>query len=87
MKLMCATMVRAGDQENKHKVQPCGEKARLFVMARGGKHWDGYYCLKHGPWIIKKRMRLIRKYNQNVVLRPITEYDKKRYKERKRRDK
>lgn len=59
----------------------CPDKARLFVAAYGGKSWNGYYCLTHGPKIVKLRMKLIRKYKQNVVLRPISEYDKKRIKQ------
>lgn len=61
----------------------CSSKATLFVMARGGKHWDGYFCSKHATTIIKVRMRLIKKYKQNVVLRPITEWDRKRRKTKK----
>lgn len=62
----------------------CASKATLFVAAYGGKAWDGYYCGKHGPWIIKRRMRLIKKYGQNVVLRPITQYDRKRIKQQRK---
>lgn len=60
----------------------CEAKAVLFVKAFGQAGWSGYYCEKHGPWIIKKRMRLIKKYKQNVVVRPITAYDRKARKER-----
>lgn len=83
--IMCATMVKAGDPENKHKVEHCGQKAKWFIAAFGGKSWDGYYCDKHAPWIIKRRLRLIRKYKQSVVMRVVTPYDKKRIKERRKR--
>lgn len=53
----------------------------MYVMAFGGKSWSGYFCAKHSTVIIRLRMKLIKKYNQNVVLRPITAYDKKRRKE------
>lgn len=56
----------------------------MFVMGHGGKHWDGYFCSKHAAVIIKVRMRLIKKYKQSVVLRPITEWDRKRRKTRKK---
>lgn len=65
--------------------EDCGDKATVFVMAHGGRAWSGYYCDNCGPWIIKRRMRMIRKDKQNVVLRPITAWDKKQYKERVKR--
>lgn len=65
----------------------CGDKARLFVAAYGGKSWSGYYCEKHGPSIIKLRMRLIKKYKQSVVLRYITDWDRKQWKQKQRMSK
>lgn len=56
----------------------CGKKATIIVQAWGGKSWSGRYCSKHSTDIIRIRMRLIKKYNQNVVLRLITDYDKRR---------
>lgn len=64
------------------KGEDCPDKATLYVRAFGGKAWDGYFCDTHGPRIIRLRMRLIKKYKQNVVLRPITAYDRKQRKER-----
>jgi hypothetical protein len=59
----------------------CGSKATMYVAAFGGKAWDGYFCSKHSTSIIKLRMKLIVKYKQNVVLRKMTKYDRKRIKE------
>lgn len=61
----------------------CRLRARLYIRAFGGKSWDGYYCWEHGPKIMKLRMRLIKQNKQNVVVRLVTEWDKKRHKERK----
>lgn len=61
----------------------CESKATMFVRAYGGKSWSGYFCSKHVVVIVKVRMRMIRKYRQNVVVRPITEWDRKRYKRQK----
>lgn len=60
---------------------PCSKQATMYVLALGGKNWDGYYCTKHATRIIEVRMRLIQKYKQNVVLRRITKWDRKRWKE------
>lgn len=83
--MKCQAMVK-GLPEHKRvnggRVVPCSSKATLFVAAYGGKSWSGFYCSKHGPRIIAKRMRLITKYKQSVVLRRITDYDRKARKER-----
>lgn len=59
----------------------CQSKATLFVGAFGVKKWWGLYCRKHAPKIIARRSAWITKYEQNVVVRPISDYDKKRTKE------
>lgn len=71
------------DPGNKYVIARCSLKAKFFIMARGGKYWDGYYCGKHVVSILKRRMSLIKKYKQNVTVRPITEYDKKRIKDKR----
>lgn len=55
----------------------CADKAVLYLHAFGGKSWTGYYCPKHAGRIIRIRTKLINKYRQNVVVRPITERDHK----------
>lgn len=75
MKIQCGRMLKTG---NGHAVAQCPEKATLYVKAYGGRSWDGYFCDKHGPAIIKVRMRLVKRHKQNVVVRPVTEWDKKR---------
>jgi hypothetical protein len=52
----------------------------MYVAAFGGKAWSGYFCRKHSTDIIRLRMPLVIKYKQNVVLRKMTEFDKKRVK-------
>lgn len=71
-------------QRKEGTADACESKASMYVMARGGKSWDGYFCAKHATAIVKLRMRLIKKYNQNVVLRPISEWDRARRRESRR---
>ena len=59
-------------------VDPCASKATLYVGAFGAKAWSGVYCRKHVPVIIKKRIHLVRKYGMNLVVRNVSEMDRKR---------
>lgn len=63
---------------NKGMETQCSKRASLFVWAHGGKSWKGIYCRKHTGVIIRMRAHLIMRHEQNVVIRPVTAYDKKR---------
>lgn len=58
----------------------CENKAQLMVRAWGQHGWRGRYCDRHAARIIKLRGRMIRKYKQSVVVRPLTKLDKKKVK-------
>lgn len=58
----------------------CTKKATMYVAAYGTRAWSGYFCDKHVGVIVRLRMRHIKKYKQNVVLRPITARDRKQVK-------
>jgi hypothetical protein len=62
----------------------CGKKATLYVRAWGGKGWSGFYCPRHMGRIIRIRSRMIKNYGQSVVVRPITDRDRKQWRKSKR---
>jgi hypothetical protein len=71
---------KAYKHTNGARVVRCERKATMYVAAFGGKSWCGYFCRRHVTRIIEKRMPLIIKYKQNVVLRKMTAFDRKRVK-------
>lgn len=58
----------------------CPKRATLYLKAWGMRSWSGVHCSKHAGRVIRIRARLIKKYNQNVTVRPVTKLDKKRSK-------
>lgn len=53
----------------------CPKRASLYVKAWGTRSWSGVHCPKHAGRVIRIRARLIKKYNQSVVVRPVTKRD------------
>lgn len=56
----------------------CDERATLSIQAFGESGWaQKLYCDKHAGRVIRLRGKLVRKYALNVVVRPITDRDRK----------
>lgn len=54
----------------------CDKSAKLYVAGSKGRSWHGYFCYRCSTFIIKLRMPLIKKYEQFVIMRPITDWDR-----------
>lgn len=67
------------------KTIKCEKRATLYLHAFGGKAWQGVYCPRHAGRIIRIRSKMIKKYGQNVVVRPVTERDKEQWRKSKRK--
>lgn len=78
MAIICHTVVRG---------ESCEAKAKFYVAGSSSlkRDWSSYHCEEHAVRVIKKRMRLIKKYKQYVTLRPITDWDKQQAKARRKR--